>query len=155
MHAQDVAARPVEPREDQERVAHSERIEGARRPRLDLEPGLGRALGALPGRLMAPLERRADDADRPQDRVPRALGHGATRLPKPAPDSATPFGERLCHCATMARPFSMRSWPLPHEETVQANPNVPTCAAVGVKLQTAVWLRLAPEQPRPEIPEKA
>jgi hypothetical protein len=53
----------------------------------------------------------------------------------------------------MARPLSMFEWPTPQAETVHANACVPICAAVGVKLQTAVEERLEPEQPKSAIPE--
>jgi hypothetical protein len=47
---EDIAARPVKPRDHDDRVADGDALQSLRRPRVQLEPGVGRALRSLPGR---------------------------------------------------------------------------------------------------------
>ena len=66
VHLKDVATRAMKPRDDDHVVANGEAVECFRRPREHLEPGVGRSLRSLLGRVAAHLERGPDHTDRPQ-----------------------------------------------------------------------------------------
>src|SRR5262249_42972202 len=59
----------VQPGDDDQLVARANPFERLRSPRVNLEPGIGRALRSLPRRLFALVELGADDAHWPQPRL--------------------------------------------------------------------------------------
>ena len=66
MNAQDVAARTIQPREDDHSIAGLDLPQPLEHSRLEHQPGLGRALSALLGRCGRIGQRRFDHSDRIQ-----------------------------------------------------------------------------------------
>src|SRR4029453_4510602 len=66
VHLKDITTRAMEPCDDDHFVANGETVECFRRPREHLEPGVGRSLRSLLGRVAARLEHGSDHTDRPQ-----------------------------------------------------------------------------------------
>jgi hypothetical protein len=64
MRRQDLAVRPIEPREQQELVADIDPLERLGDVRLEVDPGIRRALVALLGSGRRVGQRRLDPADR-------------------------------------------------------------------------------------------
>ena len=66
MNRENVTLRLVQPCEHQQVLAGLDPVERGQEIRLDLNPGIGRSLEALLGRIGGPPQRRTHPPDRPQ-----------------------------------------------------------------------------------------